>query len=507
MSITAAGNDNAMVPGANSSAKPGWWILLILGALMGLVGTALLIGGSVLSAASASQRDNGFFTSPTETFSVGSYAVTSPGLDLAGDLRASTGAPFNIATLRLQAASAEPGGNVFIGIGPTDAVNQYLSSVHHSEVSDLSYSPFRVHYRDVPGSSVPTPPATETFWAESASGPGTQHIDWNPRSGNWSVVVMNADASSGVTVNMAAGVHSGLLGPLAVGLLIGGIVLFLVGAAMVVIGAIGLGRRTSPPTRSEEAPPAVASAPVPAPPAELRRSPVHLTGHLDPTVSRGLWLVKWLLAIPHYIVLLFLWFAFFVVTVIAGFAILFTGRYPKSLFTFNVGVLRWSWRVGFYAYSALGTDRYPPFTLDRTDYPADLDVDYPERLSHGLVLVKWWLLAIPHLLILAVLTGAASSWMSWGAWGSGSGQWWMNGSRGAGFSLLGILVLIAAIILLFTGRYQRPLFNLIVGVNRWFYRVIAYTALMRDDYPPFRLDQGPNEPDMIATESRPLSAD
>jgi Domain of unknown function (DUF4389) len=502
MSVTAAGNDNSTVPGGNSGAKPGAWILLILGALIGLIGAGLLIGGSVLSVASASQHDNGFFTTPTKTFSVGSYALTAPKLKVGGDLRASTGAPFEIATLRLQAASVEPGKNIFIGIGPTDAVKRYLSSVHHSEVSDLSYSPFSVHYRDVPGSSAPATPTTETFWTDSASGPGAQHIDWNLRSGNWSVVVMNADASSGVTVNMAAGVHSGLLGPLAVGLLVGGIVLLLIGAAMVVIGAIGLGRRTSPPTRDEAAPPtgwatpaATAMAPVPAPPTELQRSPVHLTGHLDHTVSRGLWLVKWLLAIPHYIVLLFLWFAFFVVTIIAGFAILFTGRYPKSLFTFNVGVLRWSWRVGFYAYSALGTDRYPPFTLDRTDYPADLDVDYPERLSHGLVLVKWWLLAIPHLLILAVLTGAASSWMSWGAWGSGSGQWWMNGSRGAGFSLLGILVLVAAIILLFTGRYQRPLFNLIMGVNRWVYRVIAYTALMRDDYPPFRLDQGPIESD------------
>jgi Domain of unknown function (DUF4389) len=219
------------------------------------------------------------------------------------------------------------------------------------------------------------------------------------------------------------------------------------------------------------------------------RYPLQLTGELSPHLRRGLWLVKWLLAIPHYIVLFFLWVAFVVVSVIAFFAILFTGRYPRGLFEFNVGVLRWSWRVGFYSYSALGTDQYPPFTLsDVPDYPARLEVEYPHSLSRGLVLVKWWLLALPHYLIIGVFTGSAFAGYS----EAHGGNWWY----GAG--LIGLMVLIAGIALLFAGRYPRGVYDLVLGMNRWVFRVGAYAALMTDHYPPFRLDMGGDEPPAAA---------
>jgi hypothetical protein len=206
--------------------------------------------------------------------------------------------------------------------------------------------------------------------------------------------------------------------------------------------------------------------------------PVRLEARLEAPLSRWLWLVKWLLLIPHYVVLAFLFLALLAVTLAAFFAIVFTGRYPRGMFDFNIGVLRWAWRVGYYGYSALGTDRYPPFSLQRhDDYPATFDVDRPERLSRGLPLVKW-LLAFPHWLVVAAILGSTT---------------YVGDDVVRNPGLVGILVLIAAVGLLFTGRYLPGVYDLVVGLDRWVARVAAYVLLMTDAYPPFRLDQGGSE--------------
>jgi hypothetical protein len=447
-------------------------VLTVVGALLILCSLAFGALGAVVTWAYATQRDaDGFFTTSTERLSTPTYAITSEELDL--------GAPRDrddafdlgdLATVRLEVSASE-GTPVFVGIGPERDVARYLYAVAHDEVDDIDFRPFRVRYDFHPGGAPESPPGRQRFWAAAAEGPGTQRLEWDLESGRWAVVVMHADASRGVDTNVSVGVKSDLVLPIGLGLLGGFVVFLALGTVLLVVGVAGLGQRVAAATTT------AAGA-----------HPVCLTGRFDPELSRWLWLVKWILLIPHFVVLAVLWLAFFVVTVIGGIAILFTGRYPRSLFDFNAGVLRWSWRVGFYSFSAFGTDRYPPFTLGAAeDYPARLDLAYPERLSRGLVLVKWWLLAIPQYIVVSIFVGSTT--------GAGDDGWVLNRP-----GLITVLVIVAVVVLLFVGRYPRGIADLVVGLNRWVFRVIVYAALMTDEYPPFRLDQGEEEPETPADE-------
>ena len=459
--------------------------MLVIGVLFATIGLALTSLGLTAGWVALQQQEGRYLSTATEQYASDGHAITSENFRIFVDGGVDDAVlPAGVLGFALQGTAGSES-EVFLGIGPANEVADYLEGAEHSVVRSVGTSGFQPRYREIPGTGTPEPPGEQEFWTESVEGVGSQELEWELASGDWTIVVMNADASAPVDVGLRAGVRSSVIGPTAVALLLVGLPLLVLGIPLIVLGASGLGGGT----------------PVGAPHDDRRGVyPARLRGELDPQLSRWLWLVKWLLAIPHYLVLIVLWFAFVVTTIAAGFAILFTGRYPRGLFNFNVGVLRWSWRVGFYSYSALGTDRYPPFSLSRTEYPADFDVEYPEKLSNGLVLVKWWLLALPHLLILAALTGSAGQVWEWDDQTPGF-------ETGGGISLIGILVLIAAVILLFTGRYRRGLFDFILGINRWVFRVIAYVALMRDEYPPFRLDQGPDELFEVVEPGRPLRPD
>ena len=455
---------------------------VIVGALMGLVGLGFVLGGSGLLWANETQRgEDGFFTSSEYELSTAAYAVTTSDVSLGS--RPGDWFPSGpLATVRLE-AEAPDGSPIFIGIGPEDDVDAFLADVAHSQVTRVDED--SVGYRNVTGETAPAIPGQEGFWAVATEGEGAQELTWDLERGRWVAVVMNAGGTPGVTVDVTAAARTDLLVPIAFGLMGIGVILGVIALVLIVVSV-----------RGQAAPG--------APAGTTRRVgsvyPVHVEGQLDPELSRWQWLFKWLLVLPHFIVLAFLWVAFVILTIVAWFAILFTGRYPRSIFDFNVGVMRWSWRVGYYSYSALGTDQYPPFTLADTDYPASFDVEYPERLSRGLVLVKTWLLAIPHYLIVGLFTSGL--------------VWWTTeiGDSGnqvaeAGAGLIGILVFIAAVVLLFTGRYPGGLFDLVMGLNRWVFRVAAYAALMRDEYPPFRLDTGGSEPGAVPPASPEVPGD
>jgi hypothetical protein len=327
--------------------RPGKIALAVVGALVALIAVGLIAGGGGLLWAYGTQRSaDGFFTSPEVTLSTDGYALTSTEIDLGsrpGDWFPSG----RLATVRLEVDSQDTA-PVFVGIGPDTDVDSYLGGVEYSEVARIGPDPAHVTYRSVAGEAPSTPPSEQAFWAASTEGSGPQTLTWELEQGEWTVVIMNADTSPGVTVDAAAGARTELMVPVSAFLLVGGLVFAAIAAVLLVVAV----------RRPGEAVPVAAVAIA----GGFGHYPVRVEGQLDPNLSRWQWLVKWLLAIPHYIVLFFLWIGAIIAIIIAWFAILFTGRYPRGLFEYVVNVMRWSLRVIAYAF-VLTTDRYPPFRL------------------------------------------------------------------------------------------------------------------------------------------------
>jgi len=188
----------------------------------------------------------------------------------------------------------------------------------------------------------------------------------------------------------------------------------------------------------------------------VQRYPVTFNVEYPQELSRWLIFVKWLLAIPHFIVLYLLQLVAGIVTFIAFFAILFTKKYPESLFNFVVGVNRWGANVTAYVF--LLRDDYPPFTMEAGSYPLAYDVQYPQELSRWLIFVKW-LLVFPNALVSLLLLLVAY-----------------------------LVEFIAFFAILFTKQYPEPLFKFVVGALRWNYRASAYSSLLTDQYPPFSME-------------------
>ena len=449
-------------------------MLAVMGALLALVAFGTGVAGGVLTWAHATQRDDaGYYTTGSERLQTDTHALVSERVDFGTRVGDHDWTPFDDqrGDFKITARPASDG-PIFIGIARPSAVEGYLSDVSYDVVTAHDALPFDPDYRRVPGAEPATPPGEEDFWLASITGSGEQTLVWDGEAGPWVAVVMNADASPGLSIDASIGARTGLLLPIGLGLLAFAVMTALIGVALVIASAM-------PETGT------LYHHPIPAP-AVAGAHPVRLDGHLDFELSRWMWLVKWFLAIPHLIILALLWPVAIVVTLLAAVAIVVTGTYPRALFDLNVGIMRWSWRVTFYAF-ALGTDRYPPFSLTPDpSYPADLTVEYPTELSRGLVFVKW-LLALPHYLVVALFGGLGGV-----AW-----QWGDDRFTGFGAGLVGLLVFVAAVILLFSGRYPQQLFDVVMGMQRWSYRVYGYVGLMTDEYPPFRFDGGGADPGSV----------
>jgi hypothetical protein len=205
-------------------------LLFVFGGLALLVALGLLAGGGVALWALGQRDGSGYFTTASHRLSTPSYAIASKGLDIGPD---TPGRIADFAGVRIQASA---GRRIFLGIGPTSEVARYLAQVQHSEITDFDADPVRFTSRAVAGSVRPAPPARQSFWRVRTSGFGLQTISWPLEKGNWSAVAMNADGSRNVSLALRVGARIPVLRRIAIGSLIGGGVLLIVGASLVYLG-------------------------------------------------------------------------------------------------------------------------------------------------------------------------------------------------------------------------------------------------------------------------------
>ena len=228
-------------------------VSIVVGCLVALVAIALIAGGGIMLWAHTTQRDSdGFYNTTTRNVSSSGYALTSPDVDVDIGTDVSGWLPQGVTgDIRLE-AQATGNEDLFIGIGPTDQVTQYLGNVAHDEITDFGHPSPDVEYRRVEGGAPSAPPGDQDFWVVQNVGPGTQSIEWEVQDGNWTAVLMNADAASGVSADLTGGAKFGLVFPIGIGLLVIGLVLAAISVVLVYLG-LRRPRPTLPPAAPPEA--------------------------------------------------------------------------------------------------------------------------------------------------------------------------------------------------------------------------------------------------------------
>lgn len=246
---------------------PGRVIALVVGILVLFPALGLIAGGGVLLWADGPGRDNdGYLYSASDSFSSSGYAITSASVDLSTGGADWVPVSSALGTAKIQVSGANSGSDLFVGIARVADTTDYLGGVDRTIVSDLG-SGSAPAVRTGAGAPA-TPPGDQDFWVAQTEGSGTQTLTWRPSAGNWTLVVMNADGSAGVSVDARVGATVPALTGLAWGLLAAGVVLLLIGVLVIVLAARR--RPTVPP-----APYAVAPAGPPpswSPPAPVDRT-------------------------------------------------------------------------------------------------------------------------------------------------------------------------------------------------------------------------------------------
>ena len=213
-------------------------LLIVMGGLFAMVSVILFaIGGFGLWA--QHQRDgNGYFTAGPERLTTSSYALSAPSLDIGGAGPDALYTDDFLGDIRMDFASKTPGTAVFVGIGPAADVTAYLNGVGHDEIADFDVDPFKLSTTTKAGNEPSAAPASQSFWVASATGTGPSTLTWNTRGGDWSVVIMNADGSRNVAVDLSVGGTLPAVEGITAGSLVGAVVLLIIGTAAIVAAIV-----------------------------------------------------------------------------------------------------------------------------------------------------------------------------------------------------------------------------------------------------------------------------
>src|ERR1044071_2794058 len=208
---------------------------IVAASLAGLFSLGLLAAGGLLLWGDSQKDDQGYLSTTTHRFATNTAALATENLDL--DLDGVDALidqdRYGKVRVKVDAINGKP---VFVGIAPTREVTRYLNGTSHALVTDVSYSPFHADYRAHPAGAKPGTPAAQTFWAASAHGVGQQTVEWDVEEGDWSVVVMNQDASRNIDAQISAGAELPFLSGIGWGVTIGGLVLLVLAAGLTVVG-------------------------------------------------------------------------------------------------------------------------------------------------------------------------------------------------------------------------------------------------------------------------------